>query len=448
MAPLPTRIKNPGPGSHVEKVPPRRKRESDYVSHRSANASGGTPRASRAARLRVLDEGIMSAEGEIGSPAPHPTATDAEERDEEKWGTPSATTPIFKKAGRKSNAERLGRQRSNSASTLNEMWMLKEKRRREDDQIALDFPAKRSDLTKRSPVAKTSATKTPEKIYTTTTVDKTPEQPQHRGKIDVDNDEEEKEEVNMQQILKLLYNLVDQVKDLRKEGEEGRRELKTEIDNLKTTIETIKKESHANITKLEKEIKNMEENGKERDKQKDLEWGRKFDELKRSLQQKPVVPSAPLIKEIVNIELGTRKESDDREERRNNVIITGLQIMNEVEKAAEINNFLSILTENEIKIKEIHTIGNERKKHIKVILNTWEDKKKIMEKRKNLKGREIYINNDLTKKESSIQKQLRDVVRKERAAGKIANAGYKRIWVENKEFIWSEEEEKLKEAVF
>lgn len=238
---------------------------------------------------------------------------------------------------------------------------------------------------------------------------------------------------------------------LRKEGEEGRNQNKKDIDNIKESIETIKKndETQTNeIEKIEKDIVNLEETWKEREGIKEKDWETKFQNLQKLIENKPAESNKQIVKEIVNSEISTRKEIEEREERRNNIVIAGFKYTKneEKEKEEEINNFLNEIAEKQIKIKQVHEIGNERNTYTKIILEKGEDKKKIMEKRNKLKGKTVYINNDLTRKEGKIQKQLRDMARKERESGKKARAGYMKIWVEDKKYIWSEEEDKLLES--
>jgi len=61
-------------------------------------------------------------------------------------------------------------------------------------------------------------------------------------------------------------------------------------------------------------------------------------------------------------------------------------------------------------------------------------------KEKKLGNRKIYIDNDLTQEERKVQKKLREIARDERADGRRARVGYRRIEIEGQMYIWSEEE--------
>jgi hypothetical protein len=73
----------------------------------------------------------------------------------------------------------------------------------------------------------------------------------------------------------------------------------------------------------------------------------------------------------------------------------------------------------------------------------WKNKRKLREK----KGKRVYIEDDLTKKERDIQKELRALAKEERQKGLRVKVGYKKIWIEGKGFRWDEEKEKLHTAI-
>jgi hypothetical protein len=60
----------------------------------------------------------------------------------------------------------------------------------------------------------------------------------------------------------------------------------------------------------------------------------------------------------------------------------------------------------------------------------------------------VDIEDDLTKKERDIQKELRALAKEERQKGLRMKVGYKKIWIEGKGFRWDEEKGKLDTAIF
>lgn len=69
-----------------------------------------------------------------------------------------------------------------------------------------------------------------------------------------------------------------------------------------------------------------------------------------------------------------------------------------------------------------------------------------MSKKKNLKTG-IWIEDDLTKEEREIQKQLREKAKEERTKGKKVKVGkgYMKIFIEDYVYIWNEKGRRLKE---
>jgi len=66
-----------------------------------------------------------------------------------------------------------------------------------------------------------------------------------------------------------------------------------------------------------------------------------------------------------------------------------------------------------------------------------------MRRKKKLGSREIYIDNDLTQEERKVQRKLREIARGERADGKRARVGYRRIEMEGQMYIWNKEENRI-----
>jgi len=65
------------------------------------------------------------------------------------------------------------------------------------------------------------------------------------------------------------------------------------------------------------------------------------------------------------------------------------------------------------------------------------------EKEKKLRSRKIYIDNDLSQEEREAQRKLREIARDERADGRKARVGYRRIEIEGQIYIWSVEENRI-----
>jgi len=77
-------------------------------------------------------------------------------------------------------------------------------------------------------------------------------------------------------------------------------------------------------------------------------------------------------------------------------------------------------------------------------LRSWEQKRDIMSKKRELKER-IFIDDDLTKKEREIQGHLKDKAKEEREKGNRVKIGYGKIMVNDKWYWWNAREKRLTE---
>jgi hypothetical protein len=123
-------------------------------------------------------------------------------------------------------------------------------------------------------------------------------------------------------------------------------------------------------------------------------------------------------------------------EQQKNIVVTGLDEEEwEIEKKLE--KWVKAELEVEVTVKEMYKINGG--KMIVAELESWGEKRKVMENKRKLrekKGKRIYIEDDLTKKERDIQKELRALTKEERQKGLRVKVGYKKIWIEGKGFRW------------
>lgn len=68
-----------------------------------------------------------------------------------------------------------------------------------------------------------------------------------------------------------------------------------------------------------------------------------------------------------------------------------------------------------------------------------------MKEKSKLRGRNIFIDHDMTKEEREVQRKMRESAKRKREEGKKVKIGYRKITVEGKVYIWNEEEEELRE---
>lgn len=100
-------------------------------------------------------------------------------------------------------------------------------------------------------------------------------------------------------------------------------------------------------------------------------------------------------------------EDRERKERRNNLIIRGLNKGNRniYETMREFLEKRFGVVEG---VKRIQAMGKEGREVIIVEMNSWEEKKGIMKIKKKLGNRKVYIDHDLTMEEREVQRKLRE----------------------------------------
>lgn len=81
---------------------------------------------------------------------------------------------------------------------------------------------------------------------------------------------------------------------------------------------------------------------------------------------------------------------------------------------------------------------------VRAEIERWEMKRQIMMKKRGLE-REIYIEDDLTKKERVIQGMIRKVAKEEREKGREVKIGYMKTRIDGRWLKWNEKKGCLEE---
>lgn len=127
---------------------------------------------------------------------------------------------------------------------------------------------------------------------------------------------------------------------------------------------------------------------------------------------------------------------------RNNLIVTGVKTNRNTEKNPRraVEDMIESELNIKVKVKGAYQIGQER-----YIVETecWEDKLQILIEKKNLKGKNIYIESEMTSKERKIQKIIRDIAREERSRGANVRVRFQKIIVNGKTMKWDIASQKL-----
>ena len=137
-------------------------------------------------------------------------------------------------------------------------------------------------------------------------------------------------------------------------------------------------------------------------------------------------------------DLEWRAEMNERKEKKNNVIIAGKFEFKNVK--VDVKKWIEDTLGIEAKISDAWKIADE----ITVIkCENFEEKKKIYEERKKLKGSNIFLSDDYTKKEREIQKELKRRSIEEKQKGKKIMIRYKKLIVNGAEWVWDENKKDL-----
>lgn len=206
---------------------------------------------------------------------------------------------------------------------------------------------------------------------------------------------------------------------MRKEIASCKEIFREEIEELKQELrkrkEKWEQEQHRKLKVLEEKLEEEETQGKE--------WKEEIET--ESVEHKEGVEREGTgeLKEIKKV-----LELKERKERRNNIIIKGLQTEGG-QMSKKIEEFLSEKLRIQEKIESSTKIDMGRNNNEGVLVRLSDHKKKgaIMEKNKMLRGTQIFIDDDLTKEERKIQMRLKEKMKEERNKGNRVRIGYQKI---------------------
>lgn len=209
---------------------------------------------------------------------------------------------------------------------------------------------------------------------------------------------EKEENKEMEQVLKELKGMrTDMVKGF-KDCNDQNEALKTELAKVNRELQQIKEEM----------------------KTKELEWQKEKKELKTRV-----------------VKLEEKIEEMEKHKKKNNIIIKNIKIPDEKVREQTTEFFKQQLGVN----AEVEDAFKINRDVILVKMTGWEEKMKIMRSKNNLRGTDIYIDNDMTKKEREIQRKLRQIAKEEIEKGNKATVKYKKLVVNNKTYNWKEIEQ-------
>ncbi|KAK2578561.1 hypothetical protein KPH14_012208 [Odynerus spinipes] len=142
-------------------------------------------------------------------------------------------------------------------------------------------------------------------------------------------------------------------------------------------------------------------------------------------------------------ELEWKIEEKEREERRNNVVVKGIEERGDKVREGIEKLFKGMGIEEGIEsVREIRG----REGMVVVRMKDKDKKKKVMEARRNLKGKRERVEDDLTWRERKMKRNIEEIARKERNKGKVVWVKYGRIWVDGCWWKWDEKRELLRDG--
>ncbi|XP_036148383.1 golgin subfamily A member 6-like protein 7 [Monomorium pharaonis] len=192
---------------------------------------------------------------------------------------------------------------------------------------------------------------------------------------------------------------------------------------------------------LKKEIKDF--------KEKEFRWERERkelletqEELKKRMEKIKVRGNSVCERRVREIE--RKLEMKEREDRKKNLLIKGVEVKDGNRKEAVERVFKEIGAE--VTVRGVRRIGEGNKKGKELVwvkLESEEQRKEVWSKKKILKGREEKIMEDWTWKERKMRWRLERIARVEEKGMKVW-LGYRRIRIGDSWWKWDEEEEVLR----
>ncbi|XP_044755086.1 uncharacterized protein KIAA2012-like [Coccinella septempunctata] len=204
-----------------------------------------------------------------------------------------------------------------------------------------------------------------------------------------------------------------------------------DIENLERMFQRMMEEMKLEIRRNTEEVKLEMKNLKEEMKKREMKWEDERKELEGRIK--------------------VLEEKADREEkmkRKNNIVVKNLKVYDGKEKE-EVKKLVDEELNLKVDITKAYKINRGTKVEMIVAeIASWDQKQNIMKAKQRLKGKDIYIDNDLTLKERQVQKQILEISRVEKSKEKKVRVGYRKIFIDGKLFVWDDDEQGVKEKEY
>ncbi|KAK9752404.1 hypothetical protein QE152_g4251 [Popillia japonica] len=167
------------------------------------------------------------------------------------------------------------------------------------------------------------------------------------------------------------------------------RENSESMEELKELMKQIIRDMAQNTSDLKEEIREIKQEMKNKEERWELE--------KHQLMERVEI-------------LENKLEIGEKLKRKNNIVLKGVRITEGAERQ-EVENFLATKLQIPTRIEKARVLNNDKRFPIVVAeVGTYDEKQKIMRGKNKLKGTTIYIDNDLTREESSHWEQRKQEI--------------------------------------
>ena len=225
--------------------------------------------------------------------------------------------------------------------------------------------------------------------------------------------------------------------DSQETGQE--KEMDAKVDKLMEAVLAVKKD----MEELRRDNKDLREGMQDlRDewKSRDEIWEKERKEMKGRIEvlETKKVQAERLTERIEGLE--KKEEAREKRERRNNITLRGEDLPRKETPKDTVEYVLRHELQVDAEIEEAYCVGRLEKKGLLIAkLRSWQQKRAVMLKKSTLKDKRLFIDNDLTKKEREIQRDIKDIAKTEREQGAKVKVGYRKVKINDKTFIWKEE---------
>lgn len=224
--------------------------------------------------------------------------------------------------------------------------------------------------------------------------------------------------------------LTDSTKDKASENETS--EMETILKKLDEVNNELKKEISSKLSDMKEELTGvkgeLKKVNEELQKVK-LEW-----EASAKIWRKERGEMEMRMNKLEN-----KIEKQEKEKRRNNLIIKGMLFEDDQSLKQKVMEFFGKEMEMEVNIEEAYRLGKAEARTTVAKCANFEHKVAVLKNKRKLPSN-IYIDCDLTEQEREVQLAIRKVAREEKDRGKRTRVGYRKLEVEGVKYEWSEVE--------